>query len=403
MATTIYFRSSTSGVYDQWSNGDTYANLAGSSVGWMWQPLSASRGAGNYVQTMTTVTGPTNGIETAQHWISPPLAAAVTISGSITFNLRSYELASGNNAAINCRVMRVKGVDSSRVEVHKTVRTTELGTSDATVNWSETPGAGTSFLRGDRILLIPFADDAGTMAAGTVYFGYDGATPGATGDSYVTFTETFSFDTTTPAGSTLYLTTTAAGINPGSATEYEAWTSRGSGVTTSTTNSVTGPTAPIQITNTGGGTTLEWYTKPLQSVTLAGAVLANVRADGIWAQAEPLVWVSICDSDGANPVAWGSGGRPTRITASETAWQFWVTGDEVAIANGNRLRIRVFIDDAYGPTIFSDMVGSYTVNVYYAGTSGGASGDTYLTLPVSVSEYVVAEPAPISVYFLGFA
>ena len=44
------------------------------------------------------------------------------------------------------------------------------------------------------------------------------------------------------------------------------------------------------------------------------------------------------------------------------------------------------------------MATSFTTTVYYAGTSGGASGDTYITLPQTVTEYVSSAPGPSQMY-----
>lgn len=288
--------------------------------------------------------------------------------------------------------MRIKGSDASLTEVIKTGRTTELGTSSAAANFSATP-TSTAFNRGDRISLIPFIDDAGTMASGyTVTFGTNAAS-GSAGYSYVTFNETFSFESA-PAGTQVFPTNTAASasINPGAATEYEAWTSRGGGVQSAVTNTTNGPTNAIQVTDTGGGTALEWYTRPLAATTLSGPVLANIRAAESNAAASVLIRadVAVTANDGTGATVWGIGGMRTELTTSEAANQFWIGGDDTSISAGQRLRFRVYIDDIYGSNDGTQtMVTGYTATVYYAGADA-ATGDTYFTLPISVTEYSAA-------------
>jgi hypothetical protein len=415
MATTLYFRKNIDTDDCVVATGTQYTNLRSSAVSWYRQSLSTSRGATATYTATSTVAGATPGVEccfvttsSPLIFISPPLAADVTVSGSIMFNLRAVESAKYANVAINCRIMRLSGANLTLAEVHKTVRTTELGYSaEGANNWAETPSSYT-FHKGDRIVLIPFGDDAGTMASGyTFTFWWDGPTGGASGDSYVTFTETITFSSA-PAGTTIYPTGTGAGIDPGAATELEAWTSRGGGVATAVTNTAAGPTSPIQITATGGGTAVEWYTKQLTACTLAGAVLANLRglvSVSYTTNANFRCEIAVCASDGTGAVVWGTGEAGSGATyyemlldTAEAAATFFIQGDDVAISDSQRLRVRIFIDDGYG---YGDaMAASRTCTFYYAG-SAGATGDSYLTFPITLTEYSAAAGEDVMPYVGG--
>jgi len=108
-------------------------------------------------------------------------------------------------------------------------------------------------------------------------------------------------------------------------------------------------------------------------------------------------------TDGTSPTVWGSwciaptGTDHGALTASEVARTVNISGDDLAITDGQRLRIRLYIDDSAADALAA----SQTVTIYYAGTSAAASGDTYITLPVTLSEYVPA--GPTTVIPVGFA
>ena len=121
------------------------------------------------------------------------------------------------------------------------------------------------------------------------------------------------------ATTTLYLTDTASAVSTASV-DREAWTSRGAGVQTDVTNTTAGWTAPIQMTDTAGGTVVDWFTKPLQAVTLGGLAVANLRAleSNALANASPRCQVARVDNDGTNATVWATGvsRRPAPTTGS---------------------------------------------------------------------------------------
>jgi hypothetical protein len=364
--------------------GEQVTNLRGNSVYDVSADWYASTGFGDgkIFDQVGTVDGPTAGVEwrdslsqTSMGFMTGPLAADVTISGTITFNLWAFESSMSANAAINCLVYRIRGDTLARSLVAQSARTTELGTSASVGNFTATP-TSTGFLKGDRILIVPYIDDAGTMGGSyTVTLDYGLGSAGADGDSYVEFTETLTF-AATPSGTTIYPTTSGAGVNPGSATELLAWTSRGSGVTSSEVTGETGPTC-VQF---GSSTLIEWYTPQLESATLAGAILCNIRQSSTNATYSSVrAELARTDGDGTNPTVWAKWNSGS--SSSESGRTIYLAASDMSISTGQRLRVRFYLDDGQG-----NLAPAVAGTIYYAGASG-ASGDTYLTFPITLTEY----------------
>jgi hypothetical protein len=398
MATNVYLVSTGLTAPAQYLSGTNRAKLNGSTSAWADRSLSLSRGAGVVSQVTGTVTGPTNGIEAASaglpvEWVSPPLDANVTISGTITLNLRASEDNMSANVAINAIIERLDSVGVNVSTIAQTARTTELVvTTETAENFTVTP-TSTNMLKGDRLRIRVYGDDAGTMATGFNFtFWYAGTSAAASGDSYVTFTETIGFQTTDPTGSQIFPTDTASDVATASV-DREAWTSRGAGVQTDVTNTVNGWTAPLQVTDTAGGTVVDWFTKGLTAFTLSGVVLANWRgaASSVSTNATQRLEVAVVNNDGTSPTIWGATVSRDGFGTSEAAVKFYVAGADLAVTDGQRLRLRFSIDDH---SRVAAMATGFTVTLYYAGTSGGASGDTYITLPQSVTEYIAAAANP---------
>lgn len=119
---------------------------------------------------------------------------AVTISGIVTFNLWGNESAMAVNAGLAAVVSRYDSTGNFISDVVAQANANhaddvELGTSSAAMNWTATP-TSTTFSAGDWLAVVVHADAVGTMAAGTVTLAHGGPTAAASGDSYVTFTET---------------------------------------------------------------------------------------------------------------------------------------------------------------------------------------------------------------------
>lgn len=140
--------------------------------------------------TAGLICGATPSLLNAIAWLSFRVNA-FTLSGSITANLRMSENAMANNIGAQLVVER-RDLNGAIISVvANSEKGTELGTNEAAQNWAITP-TSTAFADGDRISIsVCFNDAGGTMAAGaTCNLWWDGPTSGASGDSYVTFTET---------------------------------------------------------------------------------------------------------------------------------------------------------------------------------------------------------------------
>lgn len=401
MATQLFFRTLNATTH----LGTNSAKLNGSASVWAPRSLELTRGASVNAPDTSTVAGATNGIEVEAggvgfpgEWISPPVSADVTISGAVTGNIWASENNMSANVAINFVVDVIRATDNSIVQIVKSARVTEVAvTTRAVNNFTATPGAGVLVNRGDRIRVRVFGDDAGTMGSGfTFNIGYNGATAAADGDTYVTFTETFAFESD-PAGTTLYLTADLPSGVDTAAEDRLADFARGSGVISSTTNTSAGWTAPIQVTITAGGV-VDWFTKQLQAFTLTGMAKANLRflESSVLAQASAKCEIARVNSDGASPTVWGSwcistgNARDGELSTSEAAEIAYVSGDDLAFTDGQRIRIRVYVDDY--PS--AQLVTGHTVTLFYRGLTAGATGDSYVILPQSVLEFVAAVAQP---------
>jgi hypothetical protein len=173
-------------------------------------------------------------------------------------------------------------------------------------------------------------------------------------------------------------------------TRRESWTSRGAGVVDDVRNTVTGPTSGVQITDTAGGTVVDWFTRQLSAVTLTNAIAVNLRGlkSHDLADARLACQIAVVDGDGTNPVIIAyARGHEGELTLTEAAYLFYLGIADAVIAGGQRLRIRVFLDDST-----QVMTTGHTGTFYYAGTSGGASGDSYLTFTETLTEFVSRVP-----------
>lgn len=404
MATDLFFWQTTQGSPGI-RHGDTLLRLDGSaSTNWDTRLARDSRpGTGSSVSLNTaTVNGPTSGIECgpASDWLSAPLAADVTISGTITLNLYGSENSMSANVAINAKIDRVRP-DGTITQIAKSANVTELGTTSGVFNFTVTP-TSTACLKGDRLRLIVFGDDStgANMASGfTFTFIYGATSAASSGDSWIRFTENLTFMSTTPAGSQLFLrATTGPAVN--SADEREMWTSRGASSTTATVNTVSGMTNPVQWTASAGGSVIEWYTRPLTAFTLSDLVYANIRlgCSNTACRVGPRLELAVCDGDGTNvtvltswvfydqasmfatPVSGNLNGELT--TTADDDRRTWFSVPTTSVADGQRLRLRMYADDCHLP-----QVSGHTAFVSFDGPTASAAGDSYITLSQSVTEF----------------
>ncbi len=418
MATQFFLQSTVSTTH----RGSNSLKLNGAAAGgWVALALATTRGAAALQSTSTaTANGPTNGIEILvasqpTEWISPPVSADFTISGTITANIWGRESDMSANVAINVIIDIIRSntfeADGSNavVNIVKSTNVTELAISTTTNSVNNfTTGMTSGYTpqtmnRGDRLRIRVFGDDVGTMATGFNFsIGYAGPTGAANGDTFVTLTETLTFETLgTPAGSTLYLRDTASDVVTASV-DREAWTTQGS--TASVTDVTDTPggsvyTNPIQVTDTAGGTVVDWFTKRLNAFTLIGLAKANLRlleSSSADSPASFRVEIARVDSDGTNASIWASWcldptlcvaattGEEGELNTSNRAETIWITGDTLAVSDGQRLRIRLYANNR--PNV-SWVLAAGTVTLGYDDGTG-TNGDSFLILPQTVTEFV---------------
>lgn len=129
-------------------------------------------------------------------FITPPVQAAVTISGAVTFNLWALESSMFANVGFRARLFKYSpGINGTETEMGGSPFDdgAEFGTSAALMTWTGTPTSNNVLAAGDRIVIKIYATNIGTMAAPyTATFYHSDSTPaGSNGDSFVQFTETF--------------------------------------------------------------------------------------------------------------------------------------------------------------------------------------------------------------------
>jgi len=161
--------------------------------------LSQRRGrASSTVITNTTASG-TNIQVTATAggqaltWFSEPLTAGLTISGTVTVNIRGLENANTTNAGRGILIERTNnaGTVQSSIVADTTVPTTitEFTTTDAANGTATYTPTSTAMSAGDRIKVTLKVRNVGTMASGTVTISHEGPASAAAGDTWVRFNE----------------------------------------------------------------------------------------------------------------------------------------------------------------------------------------------------------------------
>ncbi len=145
--------------------------------------LSDRTGASNITRVTTTTASGTaiDVTDTAGgntiYWFSEPITTAVTVSGTMTVQLRGQESATTVNA---CLAVIVERTDNSGAVISTVLDATvpdpaaELGTTAGNPSDTYTP-TSTSFAVGDRIKVTQQVRNVGTMGAGTVTIGVNAA------------------------------------------------------------------------------------------------------------------------------------------------------------------------------------------------------------------------------------
>jgi len=165
--------------------GFTGYNLAGryKVAGSILTATVNTAGSGTDIQWTTTAGGATIS------FASRPFTGAITIAGTVTINIWTAESSASANAGLRVKLSRLQA-DGTKTLFATLDKGTEMTTGAVAQNYTGAP-TSTAFVKGDRLVIEPFITNIGTMGGGfTCSFTYNRANSGATGDSFVTLTET---------------------------------------------------------------------------------------------------------------------------------------------------------------------------------------------------------------------
>lgn len=349
--------------------------------------MQAARGsvaAGLTASTLENGTGRMVGL--AYDFLTQPLSADFTLSGTISCNIWGMESNMNNNAApgVNVQVLRS---DGTVVDIGTSAYATELGTASSLHSFTITP-TSTALNKGDRLRVRVFFREATatSMAGGTASLRYASPTASVDGDTWVEFTENLTFQTlTTPAGTKLYPRNTTADVPATANVDQDLSIAAGA---SEVVYGETDASAPIHIG------TIDWFTKPLNSFTLQDYAKLIVRCyDSVVApQASVRGQLAVVNGDGTGAVVWAQAlASPNDDTASQSgsaivpqnqgSMVVWLAGDDLAVTTGQRLRLRLHFDH-----YSADMTASATVLSLSVNGAEGAAGGTFLQLSQSVTE-----------------
>lgn len=367
------------------------AKLDGTVSGWYPRLLQSSPGAALVTKNTPTVAGPTSGVEVDSgagipiDFISHPLAADVTISGTITGNFWMAENNMNANVAANF-IVEVLRADGTLAVIGQSSRTTELPVTTPSAQGPFIVPTSTLVKKGDRLRVRVFGDDAGTMGSGYNFsLGFNGPTSGANGDSYVAFVENMTFmdDIQSPTGSKIHLNSVASDVT--GASNKEAWTTLSSVNAEASVSTQAGWVAKpgIEIGPI-------FYTRRISAFTLSGPIRVELRTkeSNAAANCRAYVTVEVVDANGANPTLYGGGWTGNEFILGVSSYVAWVTGSDISVADGYRLRIRVYADD----TVSNQMASGYLAYLEYGPVGNGDSWDSHILLSQTVTQYSTTTP-----------
>ena len=157
-------------------------------------------------------------------------------------------------------------------------------------------------------------------------------------------------------------------------------------VVTAVTNSAASGTN-IPMTKTAGGSTVQWITPPV-AVGFTTSTSANGFTANTWGLEDSGLCncgmrVTVTDFTSSCSIIDTSFG--TELTTSNTVQNWTGTQSACTVAIGDRLQV------IWRVTNVGTMAGSHTVTMNYAGLTTGASGDTYVIMPDTISFQSEAE------------
>lgn len=193
MATTIYLTNTADTKDDGVTDEQLVAQIGSPGSG-------LSTGTANTTASGTSITLTRSAGGDFLVWYTPPLNAVSIGATSITMNFWMSESNMSANVSARVVIELWRQVSPPAWTFISTIlnnnRAVELPvTTRAAQNWSAT-ATSTTVQAGDAIAIYMVGGNAGTMASGfTFNGGFGGATGGADGDSFVTFTETITEQT----------------------------------------------------------------------------------------------------------------------------------------------------------------------------------------------------------------
>lgn len=188
MATTLYFRTLNANIYNTTNTAQC-------------EFLSTTRGTSVFASNTNPLTANsvwTDGVAGPYLiFVSEPVDKQQNVStGSISFNLWGWETAAQLNASLGANVFRWSANTGSETQILYLANTVELLTTSGVRTASGNPASNTVLLKGDRLLIRVITVAVGAYGGSTgryASFVYDGPTAAANGDSYMTFTDNFTF------------------------------------------------------------------------------------------------------------------------------------------------------------------------------------------------------------------
>jgi hypothetical protein len=184
---------------------------------------------------------------------------------------------------------------------------------------------------------------------------------------------------------TVYLGDAVSSVNPGGDDELRLNRARGATVATYAKDTMAGrvtpPSAATQLTKVSGGTAIVWYTDPLDAVTISGNITFNLWASENHQQANAGLVAELlrASASGAiqSVISAVAVNPPTGELGTTLGVQNWTaTPAPTELANGERLALRLYIDDANATTT---MGAGRIVTLTLDGPTAGASGDSWFS------------------------
>lgn len=159
---------------------------------------------------------------------------------------------------------------------------------------------------------------------------------------------------------------------------------RDAGLGVAGANTVAGPTSGVQI----GSITRSWWTQPLSAVTISGTVTLNVWMSETNMSANVGAQVTIDWYDNSGTSLKGTvlnSEKGTEVPVTTRAAQNWTAAPtSSALANGDRLRIRVWGNDV------GTMGSGFGFEFASGAPSAAADGDSWVQFTEAVSLYTAA-------------